>query len=58
MDYEPAPQTLIHWQITALEQANLRAIREALIGVGAPGAALQKLRDLDTQIAALRKQLT
>lgn len=47
--------TLLKLQIASIEQTQFRAIREAVLGL--PGA-VARLQALDTQIAALRVQIT
>lgn len=52
------PNDVLRSQIFGLEMQTLRVMREALIGIGTPGAAIQSLKNIDAQIAALRAQLT
>lgn len=50
----PTPNELLQQQIQVLELANLRALREFIIG---DGTALTRLQAVNTQIVALRAQI-
>jgi hypothetical protein len=55
-DFAPFPANMVlKMQIVALEKTQMRAIREAILGLP---SAVSRLQDLDNQIAALRAQLT